>query len=80
MSFRNEHVCAHQDHLKPWLQFFLEEQLNVICNELANGAVKHLLSCSTLVSYKLQLLPLEKTSVFVNDKKMMTDVGPEVHF
>ncbi len=66
--------------MKPWARLPLEEQLNVICNELANGAVRHYLSYSSPVSRKLQLLPLEKAAVFVGTKKMTMDVGPEVRF
>ena len=58
----------------------LEEQLNVICDKLTNGAVRHYLSYSSPVSWKLQLLPLEKGAVFVGTEKMTMDVGPEVCF
>jgi hypothetical protein len=80
MSFRYKHVRAHHDRLKPWSRLSLEEQLNVICDELANGAVRHYLSYSSPVTRKLQLLPLEKAIVFVGTEKMTTDVGPEVCF
>jgi hypothetical protein len=80
MSFQYMHVRAHQDRLKPWLRLSLEEQLNVICDKLANGAVRHYLSYSSLVTWKLQLLPLEKAAVFVGTEKMTTDVGPKVRF
>ncbi len=52
----------------------------MICDKLANGAVKHYLSYSSPVSWKLQLLPLEKAAVFVGTEKMMMDVGLEVRF
>jgi hypothetical protein len=80
MSFQYKHVPAHQDRLKPWSRLSLEEQLNVICDKLANGAVRHYLSYSSPLTRKLQLLPLEKAAVFVGTEKMMTDVGPEVCF
>ena len=35
-----EHVRAHQDRILPWDRLSLEQQLNVICDELANGAVE----------------------------------------
>ncbi len=47
MAFRYVHVQAHQDRVKPWSQQSLEEQLNVICDELANGAVARYLSKRT---------------------------------
>ncbi len=52
----------------------------MICDKLANGAVRHYLSYSSLVTRKLQLLPLEKAAMFVGTEKMTMDVGPEVHF
>jgi hypothetical protein len=80
MSFQYRHVRAHQDKLKPWPRLSLEEQLNVICDKLVNGAVRQYLSYSSPVCRKLQLLPLEKAAVFTGTEKMMTDVGPEVCF
>ncbi len=80
MSFQYSHVQAHQDRLKPWSRLSLEEQINVICDELANGAVRHYQSYSSPVTWKLQLLPLEKAAVFVGTEKMTMDVGPEVCF
>ncbi len=38
------HVQAHQDRVLPWSMLTLENQLNVICNELANGTVARSLS------------------------------------
>jgi hypothetical protein len=38
------HVRAHQDRILPWSMLTLEQQLNVICNELANGEVARYLS------------------------------------
>ena len=68
MSFKYKHVRAHSDKLKPWLRLSLEEQLNVICNELANGAIKCYLSSSMPVTRNLQLLPPQKAVVFVGTK------------
>jgi hypothetical protein len=42
MSFQYRHVQAHQNRLMPWSRLSLEEQLNVICDEWANGAVRQL--------------------------------------
>jgi hypothetical protein len=33
------HVRAHQDRILPWSMLTLEQQLHMICNKLANGAV-----------------------------------------
>jgi hypothetical protein len=38
------HVQAHQDGVLPWSMLTLEQQSNVICDELANGAVARFLS------------------------------------
>ena len=40
MEIIYEHVRAHQDRILPWDRLSLEQQLNVICDELANGAVE----------------------------------------
>jgi hypothetical protein len=47
MAFRYAHVWAHQDRVTPWSQLSLKAQLNVICDELANGAVARYLSSCT---------------------------------
>jgi hypothetical protein len=39
MALKYEHVKAYQDAIKPWSMLTLDEQLNVICDELAKGAV-----------------------------------------
>jgi hypothetical protein len=52
--FKYDHVKAHQDGAKSWLLLRLEEQLNVICDDLANGAVMGYLSHSMPVIRKLQ--------------------------
>ena len=39
-SFQYKHVKAHQDKLKPWSELTLSEQLNVLCDGLANRSVK----------------------------------------
>jgi hypothetical protein len=40
----NSHVQAHQDRVLPWSMLTLEQQLDVICDELANGVVALFLS------------------------------------
>ncbi len=39
-GFRYVHVKAHQDKLKAWRELTLSEQLNVLCDGLANRAIK----------------------------------------
>jgi hypothetical protein len=52
----------------------------MMCNDRANGEVRGYLSHSTPVTWKLQLLPLEKAAVFVGTEKMTMDVGPKICF
>jgi hypothetical protein len=44
MAFKYAHVRAHQDRIKSWSQLSLEEQLNMICDKLANSVVTRYLS------------------------------------
>jgi hypothetical protein len=80
MALKYEHVKAHQDDIKPWSMLTLEEQLNVICNELAKGAVLRYLSDTTQKRRGIQLLPLEKVAIVMNGEKLTTDVGQEVRY
>jgi hypothetical protein len=57
----------------------LEQQLNVICNNLANKAVAQYLAQGAARNDGPQLLPLEKAAVVLDGVKLTTDVGPEVH-
>jgi hypothetical protein len=80
MVFKYTHVRAHQDRIKPWSQLTLEEQLNVICNKLANSAVASYLSEQTKPSRLEQFLPLESAAIVLDSVKLTTDVGLEVQF
>jgi hypothetical protein len=52
MTLRYDHVQSLQDRHKPWLRLTLEGQLNVICDELTNGAVsQYLLSGFNSIRY-----------------------------
>jgi hypothetical protein len=75
MALKYEHVRAHQDDLKPWSMLTLAEQLNVICDDLAKGAVLRYLSDITQEGRGAQLLPLEKVAIIINGEKLTTDVG-----
>jgi hypothetical protein len=79
-SFRYKHVKAHQDKLKPWRDLTLSEQLNVLCDGLANRAVKGYLKRDSPSRRATSLLPLEKAAVFINNKKTTTDVGPNARY
>jgi hypothetical protein len=39
MDMKYSHVHAHQDRILPWSMLTLEQQLNIICDSLANKAV-----------------------------------------
>jgi hypothetical protein len=80
MALKYGHVRAHQDDLKPWSMLTLEEQLNVICNKLAKGAVLRHLSDITQEERGIQLMPLEKVAVVVKGEKLTTDAGQEVRY
>jgi hypothetical protein len=80
MALKYEHVKAHKDDLKPWSMLTLVEQLNVICDELAKGAVLRYLSDITQEGRGTQLLPLEKVAIVINGEKITTDVGQEVRY
>jgi hypothetical protein len=80
MAFKYMHVRAHQDRIKSWSQLSLEEQLNVICDELANSAVARYLAARTKPSRPEQFLPLESAAIVLDSVKLTTDVGLEVRF
>ncbi len=80
MAFKYAHVRAHQDRIKSWSQLSLEEQLNMICDELANSAATRYLSKQTKPSRPDQFLPLESAAIVLDSVKLTTDVGVEVRF
>jgi hypothetical protein len=63
MALKYEHVKAHQDNLKPWSMLLLVEQLNVICDKLAKGAVLRYLSLN--VKHYLIKLPIFYIKIFI---------------
>ena len=75
MALKYKHVRAHQNEIKPWSMLTLAEQLNVICDELAKGAVLWYLSDVTQEGRESQLLPLEKAAIVINGEKSTTNVG-----
>ncbi len=79
-TFRYKHINAHQDRLKPWRELTLSEQLNVLCDGLANRAVKGYLERDSPTYRATSLLPLEKAAVFIDNVKTTTDVGPNVRY
>ncbi len=73
------HVRAHQDRILPWSMLTLEQQMNVICNKLANGAVARYLSAGVHHTGP-KFLPFEKAAVVLDGVKLTTNVGLEVCF
>jgi hypothetical protein len=57
----------------------LEQQLNIICNGLANNAIARYLARGRVRDDGPHFLPLEKAAVVLDGVKLMTNVGPEVH-
>ena len=74
------HVKAHQDRLKPWRELTLSEQLNVLCDGLANRAIKGYLERDSPAHRTSSLLPLEKAAVFIDNEKTTTDVGSNARY
>jgi hypothetical protein len=58
----------------------LEQQLNVICDNLVNGATTRNLSNRMERKESPQFLPFEKAAVVLDGVKLTTDVGAEVRF
>jgi hypothetical protein len=56
----------------------LEQQLNMICDSLANDAITRYLACKRAQDEGPQFLPLKKAPVVLDGVKLTTDVGTEV--
>ncbi len=67
---------AHQDRILPRLMRTLEQQLNVICDELANGVVARYLS-GGVHQQGPKFLPFKKAATDLDGTKLITDVGLE---
>ncbi len=73
------HVRAHQDRILPWSMLTLEQQLNVLCDELANGAVAQYLS-GGVHHLGPKFLLFKKAAVVLDGVKLTTDAGAEVRY
>ena len=62
------HMRAHQARILPWSMLTLEEQLNVICDELANRAVARYLS-GGVHQQEPKFLPFEKAAIVLDGAK-----------
>jgi hypothetical protein len=79
LDMKYSHVRAHQDQILPWSMLTLEQQLNVICDGLANNAIARYLARGRVRDDSPHFLPLEKAEVVFDWVKLTTDVGPKVH-
>ncbi len=73
------HICAHQDRVLLRSRLTLEQQLNVICDGLANNAIAGYLARGRVRDDNPYFLPLEKAAVVLDGVKLTTDVGTEVY-
>jgi hypothetical protein len=78
LDMKYSHVRAHQDQILPWSMLTLEQQLNIICDGLANNAITRYLTRGRVRDNGPHILPLEKAAVVLDGVKLTTDVGPEV--
>ncbi len=72
-------VRTHQDRILPWSMLTLEQQLNVLCDKLANGAVARYLS-GGVHHLGPKFLLFKKAAVVLDGVKLTTDVGVEVRY
>jgi hypothetical protein len=73
------HVHAHQDRILPWSMLTLEQQLNVLCDELASRAVARYLS-GGVHHLGPKFLPFEKAAGVLDGVKLTTDVSAKVRY
>jgi hypothetical protein len=78
LDMKYSHVRAHQDQILPWSMLTLEQQLNVICDVLANNTIAMYLAHGRVRDNGPHFLPLEKAAVVLDGVKLTTDVRPEV--
>jgi hypothetical protein len=74
-----EWVKSHQDSKLPWHLLTFEEQLNTMCDALANEAVGQALGEATFPMGP-SLLPFEHSAVLINNIKITLNVAPQIRF
>ena len=77
MKMKYEHACTHQDRILPWGMLSLEQQLNIICDELANRAVERAIM-EGVSHFGSKFLPFESVAVVLDGVKLTTEVGSDV--
>lgn len=77
------HVSALMGGLLSWDELTLEQQLNVQCDSMANGALAKAnttISDASVHPDMRFLLPLEQTAVFIKDQKLQSDIASLLQF
>ncbi len=74
-----EWVKSHQDSKFPWHLLTSEEQLNTVCNTLANKVVGRALGEPTFPTGP-SLLPFEHSAVLINNIKITSNGAPQIRF
>ena len=83
-SFIGVHVDSNMDKYLLWHQLTLEHQLNVLCDQLAKGAVaRAILKQMSREGRRrdgLQVLPREDVALFAHGKKLTSDIAKMVRY
>jgi hypothetical protein len=72
-------VKSHQDACLPWRCLTLEEQLNTMCNTLANNTVTRSLTWSSQQEGTF-LVPFKQSAVIMDGVKSTSNIAPTVRF
>jgi hypothetical protein len=72
-------VKSHQDSRMAWQCLTLKEQLNTMCDTLANGAVTRGLTLGTPPTAPM-LLPFKQAAVVVDGIKITSQIAPAIQF
>ncbi len=78
LDMKYSHICSHQDQVLPWSRLTLEQQLNVICDGLANNAIARYLAHGRVRDDGPYFFLLKKAAKVLEGVKFTTDVGTEV--
>ena len=74
-----EWVESHQDDLLLWEELTNEQQLNVLCDTLAKGAVTRATRQESR-AVETQLLPGEKGAVIIDGTKLISDASDAIRY
>ena len=83
-KFIGVHVDSHMDKYLLWHQLTLEQQLNVLCDQLAKGAVSRAILDQMRRRGRrrdgLQVLPREDVALFSHGEKLTSDIAKTVRY